>query len=162
MQHTCHNIGRSADLLRSQLKGSPASPRGLDLRRSGLSSPGSRCSSLTKLRTLGLPMAGLVAMEANQKPLGALPSNVPLLAALVASTGSTRPIVTLAALYASTVLRTSRPRIGGLNPLGCRLRLSRPPVCLLRLGLLPSLSLQLDLTLPGIRLKLSKSMVSGV
>ena len=107
-------------------------------------------------------MAGLVAIEANHKFLGAIPGDMPFLAIFVASTRSTGPLMTLVALPASEALLASSPRISGLGPLGSRLRLGRPSIHPLRLGLHPGLSLQLNLPLPSICLELSKCLVRRV
>ena len=107
-------------------------------------------------------MTRLVAMKETHEPLGAILGYMCLLATFVASTRSTSPVMFLAALPASAALLASGSRIGGLCPLGCRLRLCRPPIYPLRLGLLRGLSLQLNLPLPGILLELSKCPVSQV
>nr|KAJ0227493.1 hypothetical protein LSAT_V11C100018540 [Lactuca sativa] len=101
-------------------------------------------------------------MKANHESLRAILGDMPLLTTFVASTRLTSSLMTLAALPTSTALLASSPRIKGLGPLGCRLRLSRSPIHPLGLGLLPGLSLQLDLPLPGICLKLSKCTVRRV
>ena len=101
-------------------------------------------------------MVGLVAMEENYKPLEAFLCHMPLLAILVANPCSARPLVTLAVISTSAALLARSPQISVLSPLHCRLRLRRPPVSPLRLRLLSSMSLQLDLSPPGIFLKLTK------
>ena len=87
---------------------------------------------------------------------------MPLLAIFVARPCSPHPIMALAVLATSAAPLTPRSQINGLDPLGCRLRLHRSPIPPLRLSLLPSLSLQLYLPLPGICLKLGKCPVCRV
>ena len=119
--------------------------------------------SNSKLCIVSLHMACLLATETNSKSLGVFFSHIPLLSTQVArQPRPTWSLVSLAQFPASVALLASRSLVSGLSPLSHRLRLYWPLVPTLRLPLLPSMSLQLHLSPPGISLQLSQCPIRCV